>query len=151
MESRRPARRRLFGTLGGLVLASTLALSAVPAGAATPLKQWTPKEPPLSTPWTEQVGPNNALPEYPRPQMKRKRWKNLNGEWRYAGGATPPDGNGNLDERVLVPYPVESGLSGIQRHDDHMLYQRDFKVPHSWRGGKLLLHFGAVDSRPPFG
>ncbi|WP_017977106.1 glycoside hydrolase family 2 protein [Actinopolyspora halophila] len=147
MKSRLPAGRGLLGALGGLALASTLVLGAVPAGAAAPPKQWTPEEPPLTTPWTEQVGPDNALPEYPRPQMKRKRWKNLNGEWRYAGGATPPDRNGHLDERVLVPYPVESGLSGIQRHDDHMLYQREFKVPHSWRGGELLMHFGAVDQQ----
>ncbi|OLB67445.1 MAG: hypothetical protein AUI10_00135, partial [Actinobacteria bacterium 13_2_20CM_2_72_6] len=104
----------------------------------------------ITTPWAKDVSPTNALPEYPRPQLVRERWRTLNGTWQYAAagaGAPPPVGR-NLSERILVPYPPESLLSGIQRHDDHMFYRRSFTVPEDWRIGssqRLLLHFGAVD------
>ncbi|MGW1678078.1 glycoside hydrolase family 2 protein [Saccharopolyspora sp. NPDC002376] len=105
---------------------------------------WRPKPPPLTTPWTDQVGPDNALPEYPRPQLTRDHWLNLNGLWSYGGGSTPPR---QTHEQILVPYPPESGLSGIQRHDDHMLYRRTFQLPPDWAGQRVLLHFGAVDQK----
>jgi len=120
------------------------------AGAMPGAAGWHPKTPPLSTRWTEQVGPGNALPEYPRPQLTRPRWQNLNGVWQFASataGQTPPIGK-NLAERILVPYPVESALSGIMRNEERMWYRRTFTVPEGWRagqGGRLLLHFGAVD------
>ncbi|HTI78026.1 MAG TPA: glycoside hydrolase family 2 TIM barrel-domain containing protein [Mycobacterium sp.] len=117
-----------------------------PASAVVSWQQ--PKAPPLSTPWTHLVGPDNALPEYPRPQMARKQWLNLNGVWSYTGrpdgNATPPAPN-DYTERILVPYPTESALSGIQRHDDQMWYRKVFKLPSDWRGQHVLLHFGAVD------
>lgn len=84
------------------------------AAAATP---YSPKTPPLTTDWTEEVG-TNPWPEYPRPQLQRSQWKNLNGVWEYrnAGGPgavnTPPFGQ-SLDTEVLVPSCLESGLSGI--------------------------------------
>ena len=96
------------------------------------------------------MGPNNALPEYPRPQMARTHWLNLNGVWDYTGRsgqavlATPPSAN-EYHERILVPYPTESALSGIQRHDDQMWYRKVFKLPSTWGGQRVLLHFGAVD------
>ena len=96
-------------------------------------------EQPLSTPWTAEVGPDNALPEYPRPQLVRERWSNLNGVWEYGTGKS------GYDERILVPYPPESALSGIGRHDDRMWYRRVFEIPGDWRGHHVLLHFGAVD------
>lgn len=102
----------------------------------------------LTTPWTEQVGPDNALPEYPRPQLVRERWQNLNGLWEYtAGGAdyVAPPADGDYGEQILVPYPPESALSGIERHDDQMWYRRTFDVPADWSGERVLLHFGAVD------
>ncbi|TDD84474.1 glycoside hydrolase family 2 [Saccharopolyspora karakumensis] len=107
---------------------------------AAPEPAWQPEAPPLTTPWTDQVGPDNALPEYPRPQLTRERWLNLNGLWDYTGGD-------NATEQILVPYPPESGLSGVQRHDDQMLYERTFDVPADWSGQRLILHFGAVDQR----
>jgi hypothetical protein len=118
-----------------------------PANAA---ESWQRQRPPLSTPWTHLVGPSNALPEYPRPQMVRKRWLSLNGVWTYTGRSAdsaltkPPSAN-KYDERILVPFPTESALSGIQRHDDQMWYRREFKLPGTWRGQRILLHFGAVD------
>ena len=111
---------------------------------------WELGTPPLTTPWTGDVSPTNALPEYPRPQLTRSSWQNLNGVWQFAGASAdekPPVGE-DLAERVLVPYPVESALSGIQRHEDHMFYRRTFEVPKSWsvgKGQRLRLNFGAVD------
>src|SRR5690242_14188201 len=108
---------------------------------------WAPKAPPLATQWTAQVSPTNALPEYPRPQMVRSDWLNLNGEWQFGNataGQTPPFGQ-NLAESVLVPFPIESGLSGIKRHQERMWYRRTFTVPAAWSGRRVQLHFGAVD------
>ncbi|MBQ0826041.1 PA14 domain-containing protein [Streptomyces tagetis] len=106
----------------------------------------------LSTRWADEVGPDNALPEYPRPQLTRDAWRNLNGRWQFAAataGERPPVGK-DLKERILVPYPVESRLSGVQRHEDRMWYRRTFTVPADWRIGsdrRLRLNFGAVDWR----
>jgi len=106
----------------------------------------------MTTPWSDDVSSTNALPEYPRPQMRRERWQNLNGVWQFAAaavGESPPLGQ-DLAERVLVPYPIESALSGIHRHEDRMWYRRTFTVPRTWRvglpsGQRLMLHFDAVD------
>jgi hypothetical protein len=140
-------RRALITAAAALLLAGLLLAGlAGPAGAADD-PQWHPGIPPLATPWTAQVGPGNALPDYPRPQLTRDRWQNLNGVWQFAKaavGEAPPVGR-SLAERVLVPYPIESALSGIQRHEDRMFYRRTFTVPGGWTGSRLLLHFGAVD------
>ncbi|MCK1797458.1 PA14 domain-containing protein [Streptomyces sp. XM4193] len=106
----------------------------------------------LRTKWADEVGPDNALPEYPRPQLKREQWQNLNGTWQFSGaeeGEAPPIGKKRkLDEEILVPYPVESELSGIERHEERMWYKRSFEVPEGWEvgsGKRLKLHFDAVD------
>ncbi|MEU1488947.1 PA14 domain-containing protein [Streptomyces sp. NPDC005776] len=104
----------------------------------------------LRTKWADKVGPKNALPEYPRPQLTRDKWQNLNGSWEFAAaeaGEQPPVGK-RLGEKILVPYPVESQLSGIERHEDRMWYRRTFTVPKNWKvgsGKRLQLNFGAVD------
>ncbi|MFF0221550.1 PA14 domain-containing protein [Streptomyces sp. NPDC004629] len=106
----------------------------------------------LRTPWAEDVTPANAHREYPRPQLTRGAWQNLNGSWQFAAakaGERPPVGR-NLAERILVPYPVESQLSGLERHEDRMWYRRTFTVPAGWKigsGKRLQLNFGAVDWR----
>jgi hypothetical protein len=134
--------------VGSLLLAALGWPSVSASSAAAPA--WEPKEPPISTPWTDQVGPDNALPDYPRPQLTRPRWVNLNGVWQFApaaDGDSVPSGQ-DLDERILVPYPVESALSGIMRSEERMWYRRTFQVPTGWevgRGERLILHFGAVD------
>src|SRR5690242_9671319 len=138
----RSVTARPHGKFSWLLLCGGLLLQSWATHAA-----WAPKPLPLSTPWTAQVSPANALPEYPRPQLVRPDWLNLNGEWQFANataGQTPPFGQ-NLAESVLVPFPVESGLSGIQRHPDRMWYRRTFTVPASWSGRRVQLHFGAVD------
>ncbi|MFJ1967570.1 PA14 domain-containing protein [Streptomyces sp. NPDC087903] len=104
----------------------------------------------LRTKWADDVTPDNAHPEYPRPQLTRADWRNLNGRWQFAAaeaGEQPPVGR-DLGERILVPYPVESQLSGIERHEDRMWYRRTFTVPKDWKigsGKRLRLNFGAVD------
>jgi hypothetical protein len=105
------------------------------------------KQAPLMTAWSAQVSPANALPEYPRPQMTRSKWLNLNGEWEFSGataGQSVPTGQ-TLPESILVPYPVESALSGIMRKQDRMWYKRSFTIPTDWSGQRVILNFGAVD------
>ncbi|PKW05454.1 Glycosyl hydrolases family 2 [Streptomyces sp. 1222.5] len=106
----------------------------------------------LRTKWADEVTPANAHREYPRPQLTRDAWQNLNGSWQFAAakaGEQPPVGR-TLGERILVPYPVESQLSGLERHEDRMWYRRTFTVPAGWKigdGKRLQLNFGAVDWR----
>jgi len=108
---------------------------------------WRRLDPPLPTPWSGDVAPDNALPEYPRPQLTRPRWLNLNGIWEYAGWPSSPDEPrpSGYAERILVPFPPEAALSGIGRRDEVLWYRRLFEVPADWRGSRVLLHFGAVD------
>jgi hypothetical protein len=149
MSAPRTARRAVTAAAVTL-LAVTGAVGTTGAAGAAPAPVWHKGIPPLATPWTAQVGPQNALPEYPRPQLVRSKWQNLNGVWEFGkaqAGQAPPVGQ-ELGERVLVPYPIESALSGIQRHEDRMFYRRSFTVPTGWkvgRGQHLVLHFGAVD------
>jgi hypothetical protein len=121
--------------------------AAVPTAQVQAAPDWHVGTPPLTTPWTADVSPTNALPEYPRPQLTRPEWRNLNGLWEWSAAAPdeqPPIGR-TLGEKVLVPYPIESALSGLQKHEDRMWYRRTFEVPNNWKGKHLLLHFGAVD------
>ncbi len=102
---------------------------------------------PLFTRWAVHVSPTNSLPEYPRPQLVRPQWLNLNGMWEFQqaqAGDGPPIGL-SLAEDILVPFPVESALSGVMRHVDRAWYRRVFEVPPVWAGQRVLLHFGAVD------
>ena len=110
--------------------------------------QWKPAGDKIKTDWATQIDPANVLPEYPRPIMERGEWKNLNGLWNYAiiekGQPVPA----TFDGEILVPFAVESSLSGVaKRMDDtkELVYQRSFEVPSAWKGKQVLLHFGAVD------
>jgi len=111
--------------------------------------EWKPAAGPLTTPWTSKVTAEHALPEYPRPQMVRSQWTNLNGLWDYSivpkADSRPPKADG----QILVPFPVESALSGVKRPltpDQRLWYRRAFTAPNL-HGKRLLLHFGAVDWR----
>lgn len=119
----------------------------LPLVAAPPMPPWQPKTPPLITRWAADVSPTNARPEYPRPQFTRDEWLNLNGEWQFASGPRyidPPFGQ-NLPETILVPFPVESALSGIMRSETTMWYRRLFTVPREWARQRVQLNFDAVD------
>lgn len=113
-----------------------------------PAQAWRPAGDKLKTAWADEVDPACPLPEYPRPTLVRPEWRNLNGLWDYAilpADAPQPE---HFDGKILVPYPVESSLSGVQRRlteNEVLWYERRFTVPAGWRQGALLLHFGAVD------
>jgi Glycosyl hydrolases family 2, sugar binding domain/Glycosyl hydrolases family 2, TIM barrel domain/Glycosyl hydrolases family 2 len=126
-------------------LVAILALSSWPALAAG--ADWKVADGPLLTKWAKDVRPEAPLPEYPRPQMVRAEWMNLNGLWQLGFGKpgdAPPVGKA-LDQQILVPYPVESALSGVMKHSDRLWYRRMFATPQAWTGRRVLLHFGAVD------
>ncbi|HBT85769.1 MAG: glycoside hydrolase family 2 TIM barrel-domain containing protein [Fermentimonas sp.] len=111
--------------------------------------QWKPAGDKIKTRWASEIDVNNVLTEYPRPIMERAEWQNLNGLWNYAilpVGQQPS----NYDGEILVPFAVESSLSGVQKRvgaDNELWYQREFTIPSKWRNNKILLHFGAVDWR----
>jgi len=116
--------------------------------AAAAHAKWSPAEGPLMTKWAKDVSPNKVHPEYPRPQMVRNRWQNLNGLWDYA--ITPKDAPApaEYEGEIMVPFPVESALSGVMKpvsENKKLWYRRRFEVPGTWKDKQILLHFGAVD------
>ena len=131
-------------------LLAVLCTSIAAAQDAPPSASWSPAAAPLMTRWAKDVSPERAWPEYPRPTMVRARWQNLNGLWGFAvtkaGAAAPAKDDGS----ILVPFPIESALSGVGRRvapDEELWYRRTFRVPDDWAGQRVLLHFGAVDWR----
>lgn len=126
----------VFSFIGGLSL-----LTAAPTSA------WVPKQAPLMTKWAKDVNPAKPWPDYPRPQFVRRDWLNLNGIWEYQPGAendAVPTGT-KLSSEILVPFAVESALSGVMEHHDRLWYRRQFTVPPAWKGRQIMLNFGAVD------
>ena len=100
------------------------------------------------TRWAREVSPENVLPEYPRPTMVRSEWLNLNGLWDYAVTAEDGAKPEAYDGRILVPFPIESALSGVKKGvgpQERLWYHHTFDVPEDWRSKRLLIHFGAVD------
>jgi hypothetical protein len=108
---------------------------------------WQMKQSPLVTHWAKDVTPQNVLPEYPRPQMVRRDWINLNGLWdlHIAGKNDSSLSEIEWDKKILVPYPVESALSGVMEKSESLWYRRHFTLPQKWHKQNILLHFGAVD------
>ena len=112
------------------------------------MAQYAPAGDKIKTRWAEQVSPENTLPEYPRPMMVRPEWKNLNGLWQYAITAKGEKAPQQYEGDILVPFCIESSLSGVQKEvgpDNALWYQKTFAVPANWKSGRILLHFGAVD------
>lgn len=111
--------------------------------------EWTPQGNNIKTRWAAEVNPQQPLPEYPRPQMVRDQWMNLNGLWDYA--ITPQTQRSiptSWDGKILVPFPVESSLSGVMRmleKNNYLWYRRTFTLPSDWSGQQVMLNFGAVD------
>lgn len=102
----------------------------------------------LQSKWAADIDISNPLPEYPRPQMVREAWSNLNGLWDYATLARGGDFPENYEGKILVPFAVESALSGVGKRiseNEILWYRRFFTVPGKWKGQRILLHFGAVD------
>jgi hypothetical protein len=143
----------MFGLSRSLIRSLSLfviVLAAMGRTAAYAQTTWSiPASAPLLTSWASDVSPSNALVEYPRPQMTRERWQNLNGLWQYAiapiNADAPPL---QFDGQILVPFPIESALSGVMKPllpNERLWYRRTFTVPESWAGQTVLLHFGACD------
>lgn len=133
-----------------IALSYTAALVAFVCCSNVTAQDWQPTSGAMMTRWGGELTPENAWTEYPRPQLKRAEWTNLNGLWQYAirpvaETATPTAWDGS----ILVPFAVEAPLSGVGKRitaDDALWYQRSFKLDEPV-GGRLLLHFEAVDYR----
>jgi len=129
-----------------ILRAATALLSlALPSVCA----DWKPAPSTLTTPWTAKVSPQNVLPDYPRPQLVRKQWANLNGVWDYAIQEKEASQPQNFGGHILVPFAIESSLSGVKQPltpEQKLWYRRSFRAPDIGKG-RLLLHFGAVDWR----
>jgi hypothetical protein len=115
--------------------AATLGAS-VNARGVQPDADWRPVPGRIMTRWAKDVTPNSVHPEYPRPMMERERWQNLNGLWNYAivdnDASRPASGDGS----ILVPFPVESSLSGVARAvrpEQTLWYWRSSTVPRLGR------------------
>ena len=142
--------RRPGGAWWYAVLVATFVLGVVCCGIASAAGPgWRPVEGQMMTRWAKEVTPETVLPEYPRPMMVRGQWKNLNGLWEFAMRPVDekqrPD---RFDSRILVPFGVESALSGVKKkvvETDRLWYRRTFDVPDVWTGHRILLNFGAVD------
>jgi hypothetical protein len=133
---------RFQNGFGAVLLAVALGLSSVSA------VQWQPAAGPLLTKWAADVSPARTLPEYPRPQLVRRDWLNLNGLWDYAVKPRGESAPASFDGQILVPFPIESALSGVMKkvgEANRLWYRRTFDVPAAWRGRRTLLHFDAVD------
>jgi len=101
----------------------------------------------MKTIWGEKLNKSSVLTEYPRPQMVRESYMNLNGIWSYAitDSERPPD---SFDGEILVPFSPECELSGVMRKvapEQTLWYQRRLELPAGFNVGRVLLHFGAID------
>lgn len=125
-----------------LLVTTFAVIAALPA-----LAQWQPAGKEIKTPWASEVTPENVHQEYPRPQMVRQTWQNLNGLWDYAITSVE-ETSFSSEGKILVPFAVESSLSGVGRRitkENNLWYERAFTVPSKWKGQEILLHFGGVD------
>ncbi|HOL00011.1 MAG TPA: glycoside hydrolase family 2 TIM barrel-domain containing protein, partial [Paludibacteraceae bacterium] len=110
--------------------------------------QWQPSGERIKTRWASQIDVNNVLPEYPRPLMERSEWMNLNGLWNYTILPVGKQAPSAFDGKILVPFAVESSLSGVQKNvgkANELWYEREFMIPAKWKNNRVILHFGAVD------
>ncbi len=117
------------------------------ASTNTFAQHWSAVGDKIRTKWADEMDPTNVLPEYPRPQMVRTTWQNLNGLWDYAITNINDTYNG-AQGQILVPFAIESSLSGVGKSvsdNETLWYERSFQVPTAWKGKRIMLHFGAVD------
>lgn len=131
--------------LEGLLLVGFVVLSKAEGSDS---EQWKAARAPLMTRWAAQINPTNCHPEYPRPQLVRADWQNLNGLWDFAVTAMNAALPTHYEGKILVPFPIESALSGVMKPlnaDQTLWYRRGVSVPATWKGRRIRLQFGAVD------
>jgi hypothetical protein len=128
--------------------AGILLILALHAFSVAEETAWRVAKAPLMTRWAADVNPSSVHREYPRPQLVRDDWLNLNGLWDYAISSDNGNPPADFSKQILVPFPVESALSGaMQRLEatNTLWYRRRVTIPAAWRGWRVRLHFGAVD------
>lgn len=136
------------GDAGSSADAGTGGESTAPVDVGTPTGPWAIPDGTLLTAWGSNVRPDDALRDYPRPQLVRGAWATLNGLWDYALRSKVDAQPSTWDGKILVPFAIESALSGVGTPlttQGQLWYRRSFDMPTAWRGQRLLLHFGAVD------
>ncbi len=124
-----------------IVLAALLCLTAR-------AQKWQPVAGKMMTRWSASVTPENVWQEYPRPQLRRESWLNLNGLWDYAVLDMRAKEPVKYQGKILVPFCIESSLSGVGKSfspGERLWYRRAFTIPAGWSSKKILLHFEAVD------
>jgi hypothetical protein len=130
----------------GLICLTVLCIMIDPGSTAW--SQWKPAGSPLQTKWTREVTPENVWQEYPRPQLTREKWLNLNGLWDYAIRPKEEGMPEQYDGKILVPFPVESSLSGVEKpvgENNRLWYRRFVQIPENWNEPRIVLRFEAAD------
>ena len=110
--------------------------------------KWKPEGNRIKTRWAMNLDINKIWQEYPRPQLEREKWINLNGPWKYSIRKQEDLIPYPHDGYILVPFPIESSLSGVMKtftKDDVLWYEKEIEIPSDWKGKNILLNFGAVD------
>jgi hypothetical protein len=154
LEKRKPPKRtpkaefQFLNYMKRVLLLTFAAFLILQSPSEVRSAEWKPANPKLMTQWGETLDPKAPLPEYPRPQFVRERWMNLNGLWDYAITPKTAGQPAKFDGQILVPFAVESALSGVGRSctpDDRIWYKRSVRIPDAWKDHRVLLHFGGVD------
>ena len=102
----------------------------------------------IKTKWGKNLDPKKVWQEYPRPQLERKQWLNLNGIWSYSITDVNSQKPDNFDGEILVPFSIESSLSGVMKslNEKQILwYYKEFEIPDNWKDKNIIIHFNAVD------
>jgi len=111
-------------------------------------EHWELKTDRITSRWASWLSPGAVLQEYPRPQMVREHWLNLNGLWEYAIVGPYTEKPADFEGKILVPFAVESALSGVEKRlspGQSLWYRCRFTIPEDWKSQNILLNFGAVD------
>lgn len=133
----------MYSKLKKLLFSYCLCILCVAANA-----QYTQQPVSIASPWAPLINETNAWQEYPRPQLVRKEWKNINGLWDYAITNRGENKPANFQGKILVPYSIESSLSGVQKTlkpTEELWYNKEVDIPTEWKSKNVIIHFGAVD------
>ena len=109
---------------------------------------WKPVGDKIKTKWGKNLDYKKVWQEYPRPQLQRDDWINLNGPWKYAIRDANDIMDDEFDGLILVPFPLESSLSGVMKNlsaTEVIYYEKTITIPDNWKRKNVLLNFGAVD------